>query len=344
MSKKIVFCADGTWDDPNSQTNVYRIYKSLKNIPDVQLTTYDTGVGTEGSFLEHWLGGAVGAGLFQKIKDGYTAISAQYQPGDEIFLFGFSRGAYTVRSLAGLIAICGLPTVKQDDPKCLQIAFEAYRNTAHRTMLLEDLNETYRMDNARIKLLGVWDTVGSLGIPAIFGGIDVCQYGFLDTNLHPDVLNAVQVLAIDEQRLQYQPSLWTSAPAPEQTITQCWFAGDHCDAGGGYPLKTDQDPALSNITFLWMANHAANFGLQFQEGVLPDPIVPTAPPDALATLHNSRTGLYGLFPSHVRNIIQSSLIASSVSTRCCNQGLKYAPQNLHFLSGQLANTYQVVSV
>ncbi len=344
MPKKIVFCADGTWDDPNSKSNVCRLYTSLKNIPGEQLTTYDSGVGTKGNFFENLFGGAIGAGLFQKIKDGYTAISAQYQPGDQIFLFGFSRGAYTVRSLAGMISICGLPTVNQADPKCLQIAFEAYRNPAHRAMLLEDLNETYRMDDAKIQFLGVWDTVGSLGIPAIFGEIDVSQYGFLDTNLHPDVLNAAQALAIDEQRQQFQPALWTSTPGPNQTITQCWFAGVHCDVGGGYLPDPDDDANLSNITFLWMANYAAAFDLQFQEGSLPNPVLPSSPPDALASPHNSRTGLYRLFPPHVRSILPSSLIASSVCARCCNQGLKYTPENLHILSGQLANTYQIVNV
>ena len=115
------------------------------------------------------LGGAVGAGLFQKIKDGYSAISAQSRPGDRVFIFGFSRGPYTARSLAGMIAICGLPTVNQQDSACLDMAFEAYRNAAQRDLLLDTLNTSYKMDNARIRLLGVWDTVGSLGIPALFG-------------------------------------------------------------------------------------------------------------------------------------------------------------------------------
>src|SRR5208283_218238 len=102
-------------------------------------------------------------GIFQKIKDGYTKIAHVYNQDDEIFIFGFSRGAYTARSLAGMIAIAGLPTVNQSDPKCLDMAFEAYRNADQRSMLLDTLNETYQMDNAKIQLVGVWDTVGSLG-------------------------------------------------------------------------------------------------------------------------------------------------------------------------------------
>ena len=193
MGKKIVFCADGTWDDPNCNSNVCQLYQALENIPGVQVPMYDSGVGTGGMEIQKLLGGAVGAGLFQKIKDGYADIAAQYQPGDQIYLFGFSRGAYTARSLAGMIAICGLPTRFPTDSQCLDMAFEAYRNGAQRPQLLQALNEQFAMDDAKIQLLGVWDTVGSLGIPALFGAIDVVQYGFLSPSLHPDVLNAVQV-------------------------------------------------------------------------------------------------------------------------------------------------------
>lgn len=110
---------------------------------------YDSGAGANDVEIQKLLGGAMGAGLFQKIKDGYSAVAAQYQPGDNIFLFGFSRGAYTARSLAGMIAICGLPTKSQTDPKCVDIAFEEYRNVGQRDELLQSLNEQYAMDDAR---------------------------------------------------------------------------------------------------------------------------------------------------------------------------------------------------
>src|SRR5579863_2861442 len=272
MPKNLAFFADGTWDEACNNSNVQRLYAAAANVPGVQLTTYSSGVGTAGNLLDSIIGGAFGAGLFGKIKDGYTAIASQYVPGDSIFIFGFSRGAYTARSLAGMIAICGLPTTNQNDPKllgqCVDTAFEAYRNAAQRPMLLDTLNESYRMDNAKIQLLGVWDTVGSLGIPAIFGAIDVIQYGFLDTNLHPDVLNAVQAVSIDEQRLQFQPALWTGGTAPGQTLTQVWFSGVHCDVGGGYAQDLG-GLALSNITLHWMASHAQACGLQFRAGAFP---------------------------------------------------------------------------
>ncbi len=340
MPKNIVFCSDGTWDDPNNNSNVIQLYNALANIPGVQLPIYDSGAGVDGNPINMLLGGAFGADLFLKIKQGYSQIAAQYQKGDQIFLFGFSRGAYTARSLGGMIAICGLPTVNQNDPQCVDMAFEAYRNAAQRATLLETLQTSYAMDNAQIQLLGVWDTVGSLGIPAIFGGVDPCLYGFLDTGLHPDVLNAVQALAIDEARLQFQPTLWTTSPAPNQSMTQVWFTGVHCDVGGGY-APDPNGSALSKITLYWMANYAQIYGLKFKPDAFPPQPQLT---DSLATLHNSRTGAYLIFPPHVRNIVMDSCIDSGAKDRCATPTSKYAPNNLHVVGGALADTYNVVNV
>jgi uncharacterized protein (DUF2235 family) len=340
MPKKIIFCADGTWDDPNNNSNVCQLYTALQNIPGVQVPLYDSGVGSNGIQIQKLLGGAVGAGLFQKIKDGYSDIAAQYEPGDQIYLFGFSRGAYTVRCLAGMLSACGLPTAFQADSKCVDMAFEAYRNAAQRDVLLQTLNATYKMDIPTIQLLGVWDTVGSLGIPAIFGGVDPVQYGFLQITLHTNVLNAVQALAIDEQRMQFQPAVWTGSVLPNQSLTQAWFAGVHCDVGGGYP--TDSNGAsLSNITLLWMASYAVAQGLELNPGALSEAMLAL---DPFATLHNSRTGAYTIFPPHVRNILPNDCVASSVAARCAGAGSSYAPENLHFVAGQLAPTYNPVDV
>jgi uncharacterized protein (DUF2235 family) len=340
MSKKIVFCADGTWDDPSSDSNVCRLYNALEDIPGVQVPMYDSGVGTNGIGLDKWLGGGLGAGLFQKVKDGYSAIAARYEPGDRVHLFGFSRGAYTARSLAGMIAICGLPTKYQTDSRCLDMAFEAYRNPACRDETFAAMNETYTMAKPGIQLLGVWDTVGSLGIPAIFGEIDPAQYGFLSTDLHPDVRNAVQALAIDERRLQFQPTLWTTSSSPSQTVTQVWFAGVHCDVGGGYPA----DPggfSLANITLRWMARFGVAQGLAFKPGSLPATAMES---DALATLHDSRTGAYRIFPPYIRTVAATASLAGSVAVRTQHPASAYAPQNLNFVGGQLASTYQIVSM
>src|SRR5215469_4415264 len=120
MSKRIVYCADGTWDSPAKHTNVYKLYKALL-VTANQMPFYDDGVGADGNPISKLLGGAFGTGLWQKIKDGYAKIAQVYEAGDQLYLFGFSRGAYTARSLAGMIAACGLPTKSFTDDLALQI-------------------------------------------------------------------------------------------------------------------------------------------------------------------------------------------------------------------------------
>ena len=171
MPKRIIFCADGTWEAPVSGTNVYRLYKSFAVTSD-QVAFYDDGVGADAKGLDRILDGAFGRGILQKIQDGYTKIAHLFEPGDELFLFGFSRGAYTVRSLAGMIANCGLPTGAFSDD-CVTRAFAAYRDPANRAAILASLSAC-GLGPATIRLIGVWDTVGALGIPAIFGAGTGC--------------------------------------------------------------------------------------------------------------------------------------------------------------------------
>src|ERR1700689_3388515 len=209
--KRIVFCADGTWDGKSNNTNGFKMFNSLVVSPD-QLPFYDSGVGADGNPIEKLIGGAFGAGLFQKVKDGYTKIAHIYEAGDEIFIFGFSRGAYTARSLAGMIANCGLPTANFDDAM-VETAFQAYRNKDQRQALLASLAK-YNLYNAKITMVGVWDTVGSLGIPSVIGGVSPILYGFLDTSLNPNIKNAYQALAMDERRAQFPPTLWKGPAAP----------------------------------------------------------------------------------------------------------------------------------
>jgi hypothetical protein len=176
--------------------------------------------------------------------------------------------------------------------------------------------------DAKLKMVGVWDTVGSLGIPAIFGEVDLTQYGFLDTNLHPDVLNAYQALAIDERRRQFPPTLWTplSPPVPGQTVEQVWFAGVHCDVGGGYP-----ETGLSDITFSWMIGKAQGLGLRIDPAAWAQyRLLPAE--NALGLLHESWDLLW-LFPKS-RTIADNSTLSNSVAIRCefeCH----YVPGNLN---------------
>jgi uncharacterized protein (DUF2235 family) len=334
MSKRIIFCADGTWDSAGDDTNVYKLFKAIPIRAD-QMAFYDDGVGSDGTPLEKLAGGAMGDGIFQKIKDGYTRIAHVYEQDDEIYLFGFSRGAYTARSLAGMIAICGLPTAKFDD-NLVDVAFRAYRNKAQRAALLASLDKD-ALYNAKIKMVGVWDTVGALGIPALFGKVDPILFGFLDTSLHPDVLNAYQALSIDERRAEFPPTLWTppSTPVDGQVVEQVWFSGVHCDVGGGYP-----ETGLSDITLGWMMRKAESLGLQLDENVSAQYASLDAR-NALDQIHNSWNMLW-LFPKS-RTIANDSMLANSVAIRCKDDN-SYQPRNLVMSDGAPADSYQTVQV
>jgi uncharacterized protein (DUF2235 family) len=338
MSKRIAFCADGTWDSADKRTNVYKLFKSLTVSAD-QMPFYDDGVGADGNPILKLLGGAFGTGLWKKIKEGYTKIAHVYEAGDPLFLFGFSRGAFTARSLAGMIAACGLPTENFTDD-LVETAFSAYRDKNNRQALLQKLKDC-NMYPAKITMVGVWDTVGSLGIPAAVGAVDPIAYGFLDTGLNPAILNAYHALAIDEKRAEFPPTLWTSAPAPGQTMEQVWFCGVHSDIGGGEPDDLPGTTALSDITLGWMMSKASALGLQVDPAVQPQYALPLDAKYSLDTLHTSWKVLCG-FP-RVRSIDKNAVIANSVQIRC-QHDTSYRPSNLTFDNGVLAAGYGTAAV
>jgi uncharacterized protein (DUF2235 family) len=340
MGKRIVFCFDGTWQAAVNNTNVYRLYKALTVTSD-QVTFYDDGVGADAQGLDRILDGAFGQGLLQKIMDGYTKIAHVFELGDELFLFGFSRGAYTARSLAGMIANCGLPTGNFTDD-CVTQAFAAYRNPASREAILNGLGAC-GLGGATIRMIGVWDTVGSLGIPAIFGEVDYAKYRFLDLGLHPDVKNAYQCLAVDEQRAQFPATLWTSDPAAGQTIEQVWFSGCHGDVGGGTQLAggVDAETRLCDITMGWMMAKAQALGLTMdptvaaQYGTLPMKY-------ALDKIRETWTPLDGA--QHLRPIASDARVANSVAVRV-QYALTYVPGNLTLTDDPLlGDGYLIVNV
>jgi uncharacterized protein (DUF2235 family) len=335
MSKKIVFCSDGTWNDEATNTNVYKIFKAMNFSAD-QCPIYDDGVGSDGNTLLKLLGGAFGDGLDQKIKDGYTRIAHVYSPGDELFLFGFSRGAYTARSLGGMLVVCGLPTQNVDDNQTEQ-AFDAYRehDLTKRAQKLAALKQQYAMTEVQITMVGVWDTVGALGMPAIFGGIDPLRYGFLDTTLHPNVKHAYHAVSIDERRREFPATLWSGTPAPGQVIEQVYFTGVHCDVGGGYP-----ETGLSDITLSWMMGKAKALGVDFDPAVYQQ----YANLDAKHSLDQKHESwsLGWAFP-RPRNIAGNACISNSANIRLQHDA-SYNPCNLKHNTGALAPAYSVVSV
>ncbi len=339
MSKRIVSCADGTWLDPLNNTNVYRLYKALE-VSAEQVTFYDDGVGADTTGIAHILDGAFGAGLLQKIQDGYTTIAHTYEPNDQLFLFGFSRGAYTVRCLAGMIAACGLPTGTFTND-CITQAFAAYRNPSQRAAILAGL-AAYNLQPAAIQMVGVWDTVGALGVPAIFGGVDQKKYGFLDTALHPCIKNAFHCIALDEKRAQFPATLWDEPPSSGQTLEQVWFSGCHCDVGGG---TAPGGPAINgtmlcDIPMGWMISKAQQCGLTFVSGAT-DQYATLPAETALDAIRETWKLEDG--PPHLRPVAANARIANSVAVRL-KYALTYVPGSLTVVNGALADTYVMDNV
>ena len=196
---------------------------------------------------------------------------------------------------------------------------------------------------ATIRMIGVWDTVGSLGIPAIAGGVDAKAYGFLDTTLHANVKSAYHALAVDEKRMQFPATLWTGPAAPGQTIQQIWFSGCHGDVGGGTALGggVDDDTRLSDIPLGWMLGKAQAEGLT----LVPEAgDILTALPAKYALDHIRETWSAKTGPAHPRAVALNASVANSVALRV-QYGLTYTPQNLKLNEdGTLLDGYALVNI
>ena len=265
MKKNIVICLDGTWnrpdrpeDDVSCETNVKNLFDICVNDKSTQVTYYDQGVGS------HWYnkirGGISGRGLSKNIHEAYFEVSRVYNPGDKVFIFGFSRGAYTARSLAGFIYSCGLIKKSSLNEKSIEKAFTIYREGDHQE------RKEFKDNNipCPVEMIGVWDTVGALGIPIGFLKIFSDRFlQFHDTKINREIKAAYHALAIDEQRQIFQPTLWDiTKPHDNQVVEQVWFSGVHSDIGGGY-----EERHLSDIAFKWMIDKAVkNHGLKIIDG------------------------------------------------------------------------------
>ncbi|HEY8611583.1 MAG TPA: DUF2235 domain-containing protein [Roseomonas sp.] len=271
--KRLVICFDGTWKSADSraaETNVARIARAVRansgadGVP--QLTLYLRGVGSTGIALQKLLGGATGEGVDDNIRSGYMFLAQNYVPGDQIYLFGFSRGAFTARSLVGFISSCGL--LKRQRLGDISAAWEYYRRAEPRSPA--DFCRRHGSDchlDVGIAFLGVWDTVGALGIPGtVLNELTAHDYQFHDTTPSRIIRKGRHALAIDEHRDEFEPTLWTGKEPAGCDIRQVWFAGAHSDVGGGY-----QDRRLADITLHWMAEEAKAAGLQFDQEMLPQP-------------------------------------------------------------------------
>ena len=281
-NKRIVICCDGTWNEPDSEpTNVVKIVRSILPASNNhhQVVFYDQGVGTQGG-LDKYAGGAFGIGVAKNILDAYRFITHNYQSGDEIYCFGFSRGAYTIRALGGLLNTIGL--LPKNQLESLPQAYAYYR-TPPPERGVNPYKNNLRPD---ILMMGAWDTVGALGAPTPLLGRLVKRrwVGFFDTKLSKPIKNAYQALAVDERRPPFKADLWTGKIDDDQCVEQRWFAGVHSNIGGGYP-----NTGLSDLALLWMVEKAKSLGLAFDESSLNN-----LRPNSDGKLYKSYTGFYRL--------------------------------------------------
>ena len=301
--KRIVVLCDGTWNSPDIKDTTHLVELALAlDTGDDQKVAYFSGVGVNDdrqfdNFLvrgiNKYIGGATGLGLGAKVKSAYKFIADNYEKDDEIYLFGFSRGAFTARSVAGMIRKCGI--TKDTRPRAIRKAFRLYRKSGDRnhpdseriqrkriemspnfaTSDAENLARSQAVPVVNLAYVGVWDTVGARGIPkAVFGFVATlwnAQYQFHDMELSGLVKSARHAVASDEQRVFFEPSLWhnisalnqeANAPAGEAPYQQKWFVGDHAIIGGSAELD-----ALSKYTLAWVAEGAKD--LRFRSGAKP---------------------------------------------------------------------------
>lgn len=315
MSKNIVLCLDGTWDGPDTKaadgsstpSNVQKVFENLKgsarlgptdNEKEIsaaasgafpqQAAKYINGVGDTNNLLAKAVEGAVGIGLVARIVRGYTYLSRQYEPGDSIFVIGFSRGAYTARALAGFAVGQGLL-----DWKAMQLdagsdasysaglaAWEQYKSSVNARShgilhgladAITSLRDRFELglhpapplhfvDNVHVCAVGVWDTVGALGIPDLHEKdgttIRTDVFQFVDRQLSSKVKYGLHALAADERRVDFTPTLWND----REGIVQVIFSGAHADVGGGYP---EGESGLSNCALSWMSRRLASVGMLF---------------------------------------------------------------------------------
>jgi uncharacterized protein (DUF2235 family) len=274
MSRRLIICADGTWqsEDASAPSNVCRTADRIAAVGSdgvEQVVFYQPGVGTDPTRglvnrkLSAWGGGGLGIGLDRNIVDIYHWLIHEYRDGDELWFFGFSRGAYTVRSTVGLLRNCGI--IKPAHERLLERAMALYRARDPESHPDAPRSRSFRRNYARdvggVQFLGVWDTVGALGVPPwlmTWASVINRRYRFHDTQLSSIVKHAYHALAVDELRRTFAPALWTEkSDRPfHQVVEQVWFPGVHSDVGGGYA-----DRALGDVSLTWMLGRAAGLGL-----------------------------------------------------------------------------------
>ena len=307
MPKNIVLCCDGTANEfARDKTNVVKLFSMLEHDPTRQVTYYHPGLGTmepAGALtttarkLTMLLGKAIGYGLASDIRDAYVFLMNHYQDGDRVFLFGFSRGAYTVRAVAAMLHMYGL--IRSGNEPLVPYAIRmlttvSSAKTNNRRagnpdavfQLADEFKATFCSNPCNPWFVGVWDTVSSVGWVE-----NPLKIPFTSSN--PDIQVGRHAVSIDERRAFFRTNLWRPAnppiPSGPKDLKQVWFPGVHCDVGGGYP---EAESGLSKIALEWMVSEAKGAGLFVHPAKEASLLGGQSPPNPEAPMHESLTGLW----------------------------------------------------
>jgi len=328
MARNIVVFSDGTGQEGGKghNTNVYKLFNMVENRTAEQVIFYDRGLGTG---ARKFFGKVAGMGISKNIKECYRFIFDEYKVGDQIFLFGFSRGATVVRSLSSFIHLFGM--LPKSRPELIDQAYKIYKtkNREKRDRRAADFVAKHHTMWCKIHFLGAWDTVAALGLPVkvldvLLSSVPFLRHDFQDLRLSQSVEHARHALAIDEERKVFKPEIWGAELHGGQTLEQVWFAGVHTDVGGGYKEQT-----LSDLPLEWMRDEAIRHGLRIysRHKIVLDP-------QANGTMHDSRGGKRGkLYPKRVRQwdtgkhglpVVHPSVLQRTLSAKT-NSDTGYTP-------------------
>ena len=381
MAKNIVLCLDGTWDGPGSKdksghltpTNVQKLFEALAGASPLaasdqekefvhaasggasagQVGKYIYGIGVSSNLLAKAVEGAVGLGLVARVVRGYTYLSRVYQPGDAIYILGFSRGAYTARALAGLVTRQGLldwtamklEAGSEQSYSAGLAAWQQYKKAVFKSNgrvlhsladVVSDFQDLFQLGlhpapqlkytaAVGIAAVGVWDTVGALGVPDLSEQdgtpVRLDAFQFCDQVLNANVAHGFHAVAVDERRVDFTPTLWDARDG----VVQVLFPGAHEDVGGG---SSGAESGLANATLAWMARRVASVGVEFTR-------MPAGDPDPLALAHQPWAGTPFLagprhFPPDLRlsQRVLQRIAAASVPLDKGPAGQGYRPQNI----------------
>jgi len=313
----------------------------------VQAAKYIHGVGDSKNIALKVLGGTVGTGIIARIVRGYTFISRHYDPGDEIHITGFSRGAYTARALAGMMTNVGLLNRATYDPSDKEEAYRLgigawcksreimlqgkNRPVTHvvvdfvKTFFGKKLPDNGVVADVPIKSVAVWDTVGSLGIPIYVGNDRLDVFRFADTALSPKIANGFHAMSIDELRGDFSISRWDDRPG----VTQVWFLGAHSDVGGGYPQA---ESGLSDIALDWLMKKLEGVGVKFSSPLIYTP----ATGNVMQAIHRPwERPPFDALPKFQRKIRPTDVVHATVVRRFTSDAT-YRPEALAELSDKIA--------